>query len=95
MVCPKCGSIAEYSTYYRRTMCTNSKCNWEEYDTLDYVDVETLRSFIRRHGLTDLLLNEVRHNNSHSNITINGINKDMLDSLSPFVYREAMYVTGN
>lgn len=27
-VCPKCGSIAEYNSYYGRTTCTS--CSWEE-----------------------------------------------------------------
>lgn len=29
MICDKCGSIAEYSSYYGRVICTNSKCTWE------------------------------------------------------------------
>lgn len=28
LICPKCGSIAEYSSYYDKAICTNLCCNW-------------------------------------------------------------------
>ncbi len=31
LICPKCGSIAEYSSYYERVICTNSKCDWSSF----------------------------------------------------------------
>lgn len=28
LICPKCGSIAEYDSYYEKAICTNLGCNW-------------------------------------------------------------------
>lgn len=45
LICPKCGSIAEYSSYYGRVICTNSKCTWSE--CVDKIQKETKNDFIQ------------------------------------------------
>ena len=46
-ICPKCGSIAEYSSYYGRVICTNSKCTWESDSRTTSMNEKPLR-FYRR-----------------------------------------------